>query len=154
MPELIFKARSTGDYGEFAKLIRAYVEWCRTRYQEHPWIVEAAFGYQSLDNELGQLSTSYGSPQGMALLAVSDGQIHGCVAYRKLSERVCEMKRLFVPDRFRGSGLGKRLCWRIMEGAKSDGFALMRLDTGYLFHEAQELYRSVGFVTCDPYNPY
>jgi GNAT superfamily N-acetyltransferase len=154
LPDLIFKAVTSDDYREFAKLIRAYVDWCRTRYREHQWIVEAAFGYQSLDDELAHLSTSYGSPQGTTLLAESDGQIQGCVAYHRLSDSVCEMKRLFVANRCRRSGLGKRLCLRIMEEAKSDGYTLMRLDTGYLFHEAQKLYSSVGFAKCDPYNDY
>ena len=151
MSEAIFKAVSNGDYAEFAELIRAYVDWCRARYKEDPWVVEMAFSYQSLDKELEQLSTSYGGPNGTALLVARGRQIQGCVAYRKLSKDVCEMKRLFVPDRFRGKGLGKVLCEKIIEEAKSDGLNLMRLDTGNLFHEAQNLYRSLGFKKCEPY---
>jgi ribosomal protein S18 acetylase RimI-like enzyme len=30
----------------------------------------------------------------------------------------------------------------------------MRLDTDVLFHEAQKLYRSLGFIECSRYNDY
>ena len=154
MPEVISTALSRQDYDAFGLLVRAYVEWCRARYQEHAWAVDAAFSHQALDDELQRLQTTYGSPGGKALLARRDGEIVGCVAYRTLSEGVCEMKRLFVPERHHGSGIGRRLCLKIVEQASSDGFSIMRLDTGRLFHEAQRLYRSVGFVGCDPYTAY
>ena len=154
MPEVIFKALSDSDYEQFAKLIRIYVDWCRARYREQPWAVEAAFSYQALDKELEQLSTSYGSPNGATLLAACDGRLQGCVAYRTLSENVCEMKRLYVADQFQGKGLGRKLCESIMREAKSHGFTLMRLDTGNLFHEARDLYQSLGFAQCKSYYEY
>jgi GNAT superfamily N-acetyltransferase len=67
---------------------------------------------------------------------------------------ICEMKRLFVPDRFRGSGTGRRLCEAIIASAKDAGFRLMRLDTGNLLTEAIELYKSIGFHICAPYHQY
>ena len=154
MTAAVSVARSPGDYDGFGTLIRAYVDWCRTRYRELPWVVDAAFSHQALDAELGRLPTTYGSPNGKTLLATRDGRLLGCVAYRKLSEDVCEMKRLFVPEQFHGAGIGRKLCLRIVGEAKADGFALMRLDTGHLLHEAQALYRSVGFATCEPYVDY
>ena len=154
MPEVIFKALSHDDYEEFARLIRMYVDWCRARYKQHPWVVETAFSYQALDKELEQLATAYGSPNGATLLAACDGRLQGCVAYRKLSENVCEMKRLYIANQCQGKGLGRRLCESVMEEAKSHSFTLMRLDTGNLFHEARDLYRSLGFAQCDSYYDY
>jgi GNAT superfamily N-acetyltransferase len=154
MPEVICTARSDTDYAAFGALVRDYVAWCRARYQEHAWAVDAAFSYQALDEELARLSTSYGGANGKTLLAKHNGSVVGCVAYRRLSPGICEMKRLFVPEQHQGRGLGRRLCQAIVDHAASDGFSLMRLDTGHLFHEAKRLYHSAGFAPCAPYNAY
>jgi GNAT superfamily N-acetyltransferase len=42
------------------------------------------------------------------------------------------MKRLFVPPRNQGKGIGRLLCQNITVKAREDGFTLMRLDTGNL----------------------
>ena len=59
---------------------------------------------------------------------------------------MCEMKRLFVTERSRGNGTGKRLCEALIAQARKDGFHLMSSSTGILFHEAMKLYRSLGFM--------
>jgi ribosomal protein S18 acetylase RimI-like enzyme len=116
--------------------------------------VERVFGYQALEEELGSLAIAYGSPNGITLLAKVDGEICGGGAYRRLGEGVCEMKRLFVSDRFKGRGIGRQLCAALIESARAEGFELMRLDTANLLTEAIALYRSVGFQVCEPYRDY
>ena len=154
MPETIYTATTASDYDAFAGLIREYVEWSRARYQGNAWFIDRAFSHQSLESELESLSASYGPPNGKTLLAQREGQICGGVAYRRLSDDICEMKRLFVPDRFRGQGTGRRLCEAIVESAKHAGFRLMRLDTGTLLAEAIGMYQSIGFRVCAPYHLY
>jgi len=154
MPDSIYTATTASDYNAFSGLVRDYVGWCRARYQNDAWFVEAAFSHQSLDDELKALPASYGPPNGKTLLAMRGGQICGGVAYRKLSDGICEMKRLFVLDRFRGNGTGRRLCEAIIASAKDDGFQLMRLDTGNLLTEAIGMYQSIGFRHCAPYHDY
>lgn len=147
-------ASSSSDYEAFGALMREYVGWCQARYGHHQWFVDAAFSHQSLEDELTLLSTSYGPPNGKTLLARQDGEVSGCCAYRNLSDGICEMKRLFVPPRFHGSGIGRRLCEAIIATARDDDFKLMRLDTATLLTEAIKLYRSAGFEDCAPYNDY
>ncbi len=106
MAETIFVAKAAADYAAFGELVGEYVDWCRARYDHDKWFVDAAFSHQSLYTELQALPQSYGPPNGKTLLAVGDGQICGCCAYRKLSDDICEMKRLFVPERFQGKGTG------------------------------------------------
>ena len=151
MTEVVTTASSPAAYDAFGALIREYVEWCRARYADNQWIVDMAFGQQALE-ELAELATAYAAPHGKILLAQHDNHVKGGIAYRKLAPGICEMKRLFVSER--GNGTGKRLCEALIAQARIDGFHLMRLDTGILFHEAMKLYRSLGFVECEPYNEY
>ena len=154
MIDFIRQAVSADDFKAFAGLIRDYVGWSRERYAADPTAIELAFSHQSLDRELDSLETAYGPPNGKALLAFHDGAVCGCVAYRRLSDTVCEMKRMFVPARFHGLGVGRRLCKAAMSEAAADGFTSMKLDTVKAFSEAIGLYRSVGFAECAPYNDY
>src|SRR5258708_31362226 len=105
----MYTATTASDYNAFAGLIREYVEWSRARYSDNAWFIEQTFSHQSLESELEALSVSYGPPNGKTLLPRRDGQICGGGAYRRLGCHICGLKRLFVPDRFRGRGTGRRL---------------------------------------------
>ncbi len=154
MSELIRTATTPADFDAFSGLVTEYVAWFRIRYREHPWFVDRVFGHQSLSTELEALSLSYSPPNGLALVAARDGRICGAGAYRRLADGSCEMKRLFVSDRCKGTGIGRRLCAALIARARDDGFRLMRLDTGHLLTEAIGLYESFGFAACAPYHEY
>jgi ribosomal protein S18 acetylase RimI-like enzyme len=152
--EAIRTATTPEDFHAFAALVTEYVEWFRVRYCDNSWFADQVFGFQSLATELETLATTYSPPNGRTLVAVADGEIGGAVAYRKLIDGTCEMKRLFVSDRFKGRGLGRRLCEAIISSARADGFHLMRLDTGNLLTEAVAMYESLGFYRCEPHRVY
>lgn len=147
-------AEGEDDYQAFGTLIREYVDWCRDRYAHDPWFVDAAFGHQGLDRELEGLPLAYGAPNGKTLLALGDGQIVGACAYRRLSEDTCEMKRLFVPARHHGKGIGRQLCEALFAVAEQDGYGRMRLDTANMLTEAIVMYKRLGFRECPPYHDY
>ena len=105
-------------------------------------------------SELQALPISYGPPEGRTLLAKIDGDAVGCIAYRRLSDSICEMKRLYVRTGGQGLGIGRRLSLALIDAARQDGFELMRLDTASLLTEAIALYKSLGFRECPPYNEY
>jgi GNAT superfamily N-acetyltransferase len=151
---VIREASGEEDYAAFGELIREYVGWCRERYRDMPWLIEMAFSYQSLDQELAKLCAAYGPPNGKTFLAVDGDQVLGCAAYRRIGPGVCEMKRMFVPARFHGQGLGRRLGEALIAQAKADGFDAMKLDTGHMMTEASAMYRTLGFVPCAPYVDY
>jgi ribosomal protein S18 acetylase RimI-like enzyme len=151
---LIHTAATADDYAAFAALVTDYVAWCRKRYAADAWFIDQVFGYQSLASELLTLSTAYGPPNGKTLLARRDGQTVGAVAYRRLNDTVCEMKRLYVGEQFHGHGTGRKLCAALVDAARADGFQSMQLDTSTLMTEAIALYETMGFRECPPYRQY
>jgi GNAT superfamily N-acetyltransferase len=150
----IVVATTASEYETFAALVREYWNWLLARYADHPGLMEGIGTHQGLQDELNAVATVYGPPEGRTLLALRDGQVSGGVAYRDLHDGSCEMKRLFVPERFQGYGTGRMLCEALIKAASDDGFRLMRLDTGYLNAEAMLMYESMGFSPCPPYRDY
>jgi len=67
-------------------------------------------------------------------------------------EGVCELKRLYLREAWRGRGLGRALSLRIIEFAKGQGYAAMRLDTEKKLEAAIALYRDLGFEEIGAYN--
>ena len=154
MFEGVYLADSEADYAAFGALVREYVEWCRTRFAQDSWLIDEALSHQALDHGLETVQARYGPPGGKAFLARRNGEVVGCGAYRRRSEEFCEMKRLFVPDRFRGLGIGRKLCAALIASAREERFKLMRLDTAGPMSEAVALYEAIGFKRCAPYNEY
>jgi GNAT superfamily N-acetyltransferase len=147
-------AETAQDYAQFAALVSEYVGWCRVRLASDAWFVDKVFGHQALEGELAALPKSYGPPKGLTLIAREDGEAVGAGAYRRIGDGICEMKRLFVPLRFQGRGLGRLLANALMSAARAEGYRLMRLDSGKRHHEAIGLYEALGFAPCPPYHDY
>ena len=108
--------------------------------------------FQNFEKELAELPGDYVPPNGRLLLAYDNGELVGCVALRKIGDGSCEMKRLFVRDRFRGKGIGRLLIETIIRNAKEIGYERMLLDTlPPRMNDAIALYRSIGFNEIAPY---
>ena len=108
--------------------------------------------FQGFEQELAGLPGKYAVPDGRLYLAYFDGELAGCIAMRKLEDGVCEMKRLFVRDAFRGQRIGVQLVERLIADAREVGYSRMRLDTfPPKMGKAVSLYESHGFVPIPPY---
>lgn len=82
------------------------------------------------------------------------GEALGCGALRIDSEGWGEVKRMFVLPEARGLHIGRYILRRIIEVAYLQGLTCLRLETGNKQDAARALYRSTGFVECDPFGEY
>lgn len=112
-------------------------------------------GYQSNEADFAKLPGAYAPPSGGILLAELDRSAVGCVAFRRVTETICEMKRLYVRPAGRGLGLGRKLVTRLLSDAAAAGYDEVRLDVLAEFQHAQRLYRELGFAPAKPvsFNP-
>jgi GNAT superfamily N-acetyltransferase len=123
----------------------------RALFQEYAQSLGVDLGFQGFDDEVTGLPGKYAAPAGRVLLAWHDDCAVGCIAMRRIDERVCEMKRLYVRPQARGEALGRRLVERLCEEARGAGYARICLDTLASMASAQKLYESMGFRPIDPY---
>jgi OHCU decarboxylase len=123
----------------------------REMFVEYAKSLDIDLCFQNFDKEVNGLPGEYSLPRGRLLLAMFESKVAGCVALKRISDEVCEMKRLYVRSEFRGKGIGKRLTTDVMEQARVIGYKQMRLDTLPSMKEAIALYRSLGFESIAPF---
>lgn len=103
------------------------------------------------EKEIDSLPGIYANPEGTLLLASSSTAALGCVAFKKINDEICEMKRLYIQPQFRGQGIGKSLVDKLILTAASAGYKNMRLDTLESLTAANKLYKHCGFQPCAPF---
>src|SRR5688572_26214908 len=111
------QAESQSDISDVRSIFREYESW-----------LGLDLCFQGFEDELKNLPGKYVAPHGRLYLARVDERVAGCIALRPLEPNVCEMKRLFVRDEFRGLRIGLTLIERVIDDAREIGYAAMRLD--------------------------
>jgi len=131
----------------------AQIEAVRCLFREYEAFLAVDLGFQCFEEELADLPGKYGPPDGMLLLAWDGMDAAGCGALRKLSDGICEMKRLYIRPHFRGLGLGIALARRLINEAARMGYSTMLLDTLDRLKTAIRIYKALGFRRTEPYYP-
>ena len=140
----------------------------RRLFDEYAASLPFDLDFQDFATELRNLRNIYSPPNGALLLAVDAAYGHdsnaaraGCIALRELEQsddgiRTGEVKRLYVPDEYRGRKIGQALTGEIIKTARKLGFAVLRLDSMGFMQSAIAIYRSFGFaeIAAYRYNPF
>ena len=139
----IIQAKTSHDIDEIRRLFREYETY-----------LDIDLCFQDFESELANLPGKYAPPSGTLLLAMDGEKAMGCGALRRIGpivDSTCEMKRLYVRPEARGLDLGKRIAKQLIQEAVRLGYAAMVLDTLDRLEAAIQLYRSLGFVSAEPY---
>ena len=107
---------------------------------------------QNYDEEVNDLKKKYGTPDGRLYLLYYDKELAGCVGLRKIDAENCEMKRLYIRQKYRGKNLGNILVKKIITEAREIGYSHMLLDTLPFLKNAIRLYEKFGFYKIESYN--
>lgn len=127
------------------------IEEIKQLFLEYAQSLKIDLDFQGFETEFKTLPGKYAPPEGVLILALVDGKVEGCIALRKISEDICEMKRLYVREDYRGLGIGRSLITMILEKAIKLNYLYIRLDTLPTMKKAQDLYISLGFYDIEPY---
>lgn len=110
--------------------------------------------FQGVDEELATLPGPYAKPDGIIYFGILEGATvpTAMIALKKLDDKTCEMKRLYVTPEHRSSGMGEALVKQLLISAKDMSYEIMRLDTLARLKPAIALYQRHGFVESAAYN--
>ena len=129
-------------------LIREYLAWLNERVKDEYGLefdIEAMIESDLTD------PAKFEPPDGRFHLVYYRGEVAGVGCLRKLTEHVGEIQRMYVPEIFRGRGIGRAIVERLIDDARSIGYHKLRLESLEFLTAAHSLYRSVGFREIVPY---
>ena len=116
----------------------------RELFLEYSKIKGAESCFVSLENELENLESFYAG--GALLVGCENGTPVGCIAIRKVDEKTCEAKRLFIKPAYRGKGYARILLESMLSKARELGFETVSLTTKpSVMPVAYGLYGRMGF---------
>ena len=140
IPPNIFTCSTSEDWKAAKSLTKQYAQW-----------LAIDLSFQDFQAEMDHFEQEYGPPHGCYLIAKIGNRLAGGVGLRYLVEDICEMKRLYVFDEFKGQGIGRRLCETLIQKARILGYKKMRLDTLGRLDRANRLYQKLGFYNIPAY---
>jgi GNAT superfamily N-acetyltransferase len=148
---VITQAESAEQIDQVRALMAEYLDFLRREVDTDVPDMDTLPPVAGFIQEIADLPGKYAPPDGRLLLAAVDGEPAGCVAFHKLEDGVCEVKRLWARPKFRGMKVGRRLVEALIGEARSAGYRTMLLSTVDKLVEARTLYSAVGFKVTEPY---
>lgn len=99
------------------------------------------------DADVEDIERHYGKPGSYFCIAEYDGLPVGTGGLRQISDKRCELRKMYLLTEFRGKGIGKQLLIHLVTRAKDMGYREITLETASVLREAIRLYERFGFVT-------
>jgi DNA-binding MarR family transcriptional regulator/GNAT superfamily N-acetyltransferase len=94
----------------------------------------------------------FAPPRGTFLVMRLWGEPVGCGGFKPMAPDSAYLKRMWIAPAARGLGLAKTLLSELELRARLAGYRFARLETNRTLAEAQQLYRSSGYVEVSPFN--
>ncbi len=105
-------------------------------------------------SDLDDVQSHYFDNKGTFLVLIDEERVVGSGAIRRLSDDICELKRMWFLKDYRGRGLGTKMAQMLLDFARITDYKKVRLDTIDEQKQAQalKLYQRLGFYFIDRYN--
>ena len=130
--------------GEFVVSECNEYDTIRALFLEYSKIKGAESCFISFGNEMDNLESFYSG--GALLVGYENGIPVGCIAIKKVDEKTCEAKRLFIKPEYRGKEYARILLESILSKARELGFTKVSLTTKpSVMPVAYALYGRMGF---------
>jgi GNAT superfamily N-acetyltransferase len=117
---------------------------------------EIAVIYDGLDLDGDSMpragAAELGPPGGTFLVGYHGDRPACCGGVKRLDERSCEIKKMYVIPELRGQGVARGLLRELEDAARAIGYETARLDTGPKQVGARGLYESEGYVEIEDFN--
>jgi GNAT superfamily N-acetyltransferase len=131
------------DHGPGATLLQAMRDEMRELYD----------GLDMDSDDMPRAGAAELSPPTGALIVGWVDEVAACVgAVKRLDERTCEIKRMYVVPGWRGRGVARALLRELESTASTLGYETARLDTGPRQEGARRLYTSEGYAEIGNFN--
>ncbi|MFV5691300.1 GNAT family N-acetyltransferase [Flavobacterium sp. LT1R49] len=106
------------------------------------------------DPYLDLMFEEYNKPKSVYYVVEKGGKIIGSAGVAPLeneAETICELQKMYFLPETRGLGIGSKMMTICLQSAKDFGFEKCYLETMPFMHDAQKLYKKVGFeYICSP----
>ena len=132
---------------EIKSLLQEYVAVEYTR------MLGVDLAFQHIQEELDAPQQVYPQAGGGLYLIYWQDEPAGCVAFRRLNDVACEIKRLYVRKTYRGHRLGEQALLHVLAAARQQGYQTAYCDTLTSKTSAITLYKRLGFTECEAYYP-
>ena len=106
------------------------------------------------DPYLDLMFEEYSKPKSVYFVVEINGKIVGGAGVAPLENEavtICELQKMYFLPEIRGLGIGSQMMEKCLQSAKDFGFEKCYLETMPFMHDAQKLYKKVGFESiCSP----
>jgi GNAT superfamily N-acetyltransferase len=127
-------------------LFREYGEWVAGRLEQAVGVTLTEADrdryHDAFRPELPRLL----GPRGRLLVARIDDEPVGVGALKPVDDTIGEIKRMYVRPAAQGLGVGHAILTRLVEDARAEGYATVRLETVRFMTTARAMYRAFGFA--------
>ena len=98
------------------------------------------------EKDLQDIAAAYAPPGGRFLVAIVKDEIVGTAGILGLSERDCELKRLYILPEHRRQGIASALVGTLLPFVREQGYRRMLLEVGPEMADTLHRYARYGFV--------
>ena len=145
-PLTVATATAADVSGVVDPLFREYGEWVARQLEQDVGITytdaDLARHHDAFRRDLPRLLGS----RGRLLVARLGDDPVGVGTLKPVDETTAEIKRMYVRPAAQGLGVGRAILARLVQDARTEGYATVRLETLRFMTAAQAMYRAFGFV--------